>query len=78
MDIAEVRAAINNKKKNIDDQIVPPAISGKTDGKITKINPGPEAGSAPNAKTVVKIATPANIAIAVSKKITHNAEERRF
>ena len=45
---------------------------------MTKINPGPSAGLAPNANTVVNIATPANIAMAVSKNITHSAELIKF
>ena len=47
-------------------------------GKIKKINPAPPAGSAPRANTVVKIATPASIAITVSRKITQRAEFNRF
>ena len=78
MDIAEVRAAINKSEKNKVPQTEPYASCGNIEGKIKKIRPGPPAGSAPRANTVVKIATPASIAIAVSKAITHKAEFNRF
>ncbi len=58
--------------------IAPYANCGKTEGKIKKMSPGPPAGSAPSAKTVVKIAIPASIAIAVSKAITHSADRNKF
>ena len=48
------------------------------DGKITKINPGPSAGLAPKANTVVNIAIPAIRAIPVSSIKTQIAELKRF
>ena len=77
IEIADVSAAKNNKKKNRVPHTNPPASWGKMVGRTTKINPGPSAGLAPRANTVVKIATPASIAMAVSKVITHNAELRK-
>ena len=78
MDIAEVRAAMNKRKKNKVPQTKPPGIWGKIVGRATKINPGPASGSPPIAKTVAKIATPAIIAINVSRTITHKDDESRF
>ena len=78
MEMADVKAAIKSRKKNNVPQMAPPAILGKIVGKTTKINPGPAPGSAPIANTVAKIATPAIIAINVSNKITHKADDNRF
>ena len=78
IEIADVRAAINRRMKNMVPHIVPPVNCAKTVGNTTKINPGPSAGLAPKAKTVVKIATPASMAMAVSKKRTHRAEFIKF
>ena len=77
IEIAEVRAAIKSKKKNSDPHSVPPAIWGNIVGSATKIKPGPESGLAPSAKTVAKIAIPAIIAIMVSKRIIHKAEDNK-
>ena len=62
---------MNKRMKNIAAHIVPPASWVNTDGRTTNINPGPSAGFAPRAKTVVKIAIPANKAIKVSMTIIH-------
>ena len=78
IDIADVRAAINRMKKNKAPQITPPPICGKIVGNTTKIKPAPALGSAPIAKTMVKIAVPANIAMKVSNRITQIAELNRF
>ena len=61
-------AAIERRIKNITEKIYPPGIFTKTPGRVWKINPGPAAGSNQTAKTAVKIAIPAIIAINVSKK----------
>ena len=73
-----MRAAINSNTKNIVPHKVPPANCENTEGKTTKIRPGPSAGFAPKAKTVVKIAMPASMAIAVSSAMTHTAEFNKF
>ena len=78
IDIADVRAAINRIKKNKAPQITPPPICGKIVGNTTKIKPAPALGSAPIAKTIVKIAVPASIAMKVSNRITQIAELNRF
>ena len=44
---------------------------------MKKIKPGPPAGSAPSANTLVNIATPASIAIAVSSAITQSADPNK-
>ena len=76
--MAEVSAAINKIKKNSVPHTKPPPICGNIVGNTTKISPAPALGSAPIAKTMVKIAVPASIAIAVSNRITHIAELKRF
>ena len=78
IEIAEVSAAINRMKKNKVPQINPPPIWGNIVGKTTKIRPAPALGSAPMANTIVKIAVPASMAIAVSRRITQIAEFKRF
>ena len=78
IEIAEVNAAINRIKKNSVPHISPPPIWGNIVGSTTKISPAPSLGSAPIAKTIVKIAVPASIAIPVSNRMTHIAELTRF
>lgn len=73
-EIAEVKAAIANNKKNKTEKIYPPDILVNTTGNVWKINPGPADGFCWVAKTAVKIAIPAIRAIIVSKKTICNEE----
>ena len=65
---ALVTAAKNTSKKNKAAKIEPPAMASNTFGRVTKISPGPEAGSRPQENTAGKMAMPASTAIQVSKR----------
>ena len=65
-EIEDVNAAkVINKKNNVP-KIAPAVILPKAIGKLTKIKPGPDAGSIPWLKIIGKIAKPAAKAITVS------------
>ena len=67
MEIAEVIAAIvNSTKKEIPKKYAPGSFASDV-VKTLNINPGPPAGSPPAENTTVKIATPAKIAMNVSR-----------
>ena len=70
IEIAEVTAAIDNKTKNKSAKKYPPVNWESNGGKTWNTSPGPAVGSYPDEKTTVNIATPAIIAINVSRKAT--------
>ena len=69
-EIAELHAAKETNTKNIVPKITPALICPKAMGNVWNRRPGPALGSKPFAKTIGKIAKPAIIATAVSKKAT--------
>ena len=77
-EIAELKAAMLNKTKKSFPKIKPKGIFTKAQGKVTKTKPGPAAASRLLAKTMGKIAIPANRATNVSKKATDSAVEPIF
>ena len=72
-DIDELKAAMLNKTKNRVPKRIPNGIALKAIGKVTKTNPGPSEGANPFAKTIGKIAIPANKATPVSRAATETA-----
>ena len=73
--MAEVKAAIINKVKNIKPNRCPEGpILARTAGIVIKVRPGPAPGSKPKAKTAGKITKPANIATDVSLTTIYLAE----
>ena len=77
-DIDDVTAAKVINKKNKVPIIVPPAMLPKAIGRLTKIKPGPDAGSRPLLKMIGKMAKPAAKAITVSKITTVRAVFSKF
>ena len=69
-DIEELNAAILNSTKNRVPKNTPRGIELKAIGKVTKTRPGPSDGARPLAKTIGKIAIPANKATPVSSAAT--------
>ena len=77
-EIDEVIAAKVISKKNNAPMIVPAPMLPKAIGKLTKIRPGPDAGSRPLLKIIGKMARPAANAITVSKITTVRAVFSKF
>ena len=78
IETTEVKAAINNNKKNNAPKITPPGICKKTFGKVMKTKPGQAVGSIPNANTAGKMASPASKAIIVSAAAIERVTDVKF